>query len=80
MKKFITLVAEAEKKKDMKLIKEANAWSTVVMKKFITLVAEAEKKKDVKLIKESNVLKQSSDEKVYYPSSRSREEKGREVD
>ena len=48
------------------------------MKKFITLVAEAEKKKDVKLIKESNVLKHSSDEKVYYPSSRSREEKGRE--
>ena len=48
--------------------------------KFITLVAEAEKKKDVKLIKEANVLKHSSDEKVYYPSSRSREEKGREVD
>ena len=50
------------------------------MKKFITLVAEAEKKKDMKLIKEANVLKHSSDEKVYYPSSRSREEKGHEVD
>ena len=48
--------------------------------KFITLVAEAEKKKDVNLIKEANTLKRSSDEKVYYPSSRSREEKRRELD
>ena len=59
MKKFITLVAEAEKKKDiwvrkfeLKRIKRFEFASTVVMKKFITLVAEAEKKKDVKLIKE----------------------------
>ena len=43
MKKFITLVAEAEKKKDM-LIKESNVLKHSSDEKFITLVAEREEK------------------------------------
>ena len=62
--KFITLVAETQKKKDINLIKEANSLKHSSDEKFITLVAEAEKKKDMNLIKEANVLKRSSDEKV----------------